>query len=649
MKVSGTGLRITTLAISIAVVTVLVYIPSLHNGFVNWDDQYYVYENTNIWKLNGESLLWMLTAYHASNWHPLTWLSHGTDYAIWGLNPLGHHLTSIVLHGLNTFLVVVVISCLVGIGGREGEEGVQGRAVMVGTVTGLLFGLHPLHVESVAWVSERKDVLYAFFYLLSILAYVRYARAEAGKRAVPYVVCLVLYVLSLMSKPMAVTLPVVLLILDVYPLGRTGLRGMVRSQWRVVVEKVPFFVLSIVSSILTVQAQEAGGALTPLQASGLWNRILVAIRSLVYYLYKIIWPHELVPFYPYPSEISLSAFPYFGSMILLIGFTALCIWFRKDQRIFSAASVYYVFTLLPVLGIIQVGGQGAADRYTYLPSLGPFLLISVAFVWVKEKINRRNLGENIHKMIFFISLMVILCILSILTIKQEAVWRDSISLWSAHLNKYTTVYKAYKSRAEAYMKIGNYHRAVEDLKRSIAIYPQYATSYTILGMAYERLGVSLQAIESYGKAIELNPQFYLAYNGRERAFQQVLKKSAEAVKSNPEDAAAYINRGTAHALMKNYQEALGDYNRAIRLNSQITAVYYNRGLVYSHMGDYQRAIKDFGTVLQNSPEDSDTYYRRGSALKELGEEEKAEKDFLTAAHLGHRGAREYLQSKGIGW
>jgi tetratricopeptide (TPR) repeat protein len=575
---------------------------------------------------------------------------------------MGHHLTSVLLHGLNTFLVVVLITRLVSFGRNDITTQIRNskpacrqarfeirNSLLAGAVTGLLFGVHPLHVESVAWVSERKDVLYAFFYLLSILAYVRYVGAEAGKRAVLYVVCFVLFVFSLLSKPMAVTLPVVLLILDVYPLGRTGVRELVRSQWRVMVEKVPFFALSIVSSILTLQAQEAGGALTPLQASGLWNRVLVAIRSLGDYLYKIIWPHELVPFYPYPSEISLSAIPYFGSMVLLIGFTVLCIWTRKEQRVFSAVSLYYIVTLLPVLGIIQVGEQRAADRYTYLPSLGPFLLLSVAFLWGKEKINRRKPGEIIHKIIPFIPLMIILCILSMLTIKQEAVWRDSISLWSAHLNKYTTVYKAYKNRAEAYMKIGNYHRAVEDLKRSIAIYPQYATSYTILGMAYERLGVSLQAIESYGKAIELNPRFYLAFNGRERAFQQVLKKSAEAIKNNPADAAAYINRGTAHALMKNYQEALGDFDRAIRLNPQITAVYYNRGLVYTHLGDYQRAITDFGTVLQNSPEDSDTYYRRGSALKELGEEEKAEKDLLTAARLGHGGAREYLQSKGIGW
>jgi hypothetical protein len=167
-----------------------------------------------------------------------------------------------------------------------------------------------------------------------------------------------------MSKPMAVTLPVVLLILDVYPLGRTRIKGMFTNQWRVMVEKAPFFVLALVSSILTVQAQEAGGALTPLKALGLGDRMLVAVRSLGFYLYRILWPHELVPFYPYPSEIKLSAFPFFGALILLICCTAACIWLWKRQKVFSVASVYYVVTLLPVLGIIQAGEQAAADRYT---------------------------------------------------------------------------------------------------------------------------------------------------------------------------------------------------------------------------------------------------------------------------------------------
>jgi tetratricopeptide (TPR) repeat protein len=442
---------------------------------------------------------------------------------------------------------------------------------------------------------------------------------------------------------------VVLLILDVYPLGRTGVRELVGSQWRVVVEKVPFFVLSIVSSILTVQAQEAGGALTSLQALGLGDRMLVAVRSLGFYLYRILWPHGLVPFYPYPSEITVSAFPFFGALILLISCAAACIWTWKRQKVLSVASVYYVVALLPVLGIIQAGEQAAADRYTYLPSLGPFLLLGLAFLWVKEKIYKKWKEKNLIRLLFSTFSMAILFALVVLTIKQEAVWRDSITLWSAHLNKYSTVYKAYKSRAEAYMKAGDYRKAVEDLKKSIVINPRYAASYGILGMAYERLDLSMQAIESYGKAIELKPQFSIAYYGRDRAFQKVLKKSEQVIMGNPGDAAAYINRGTAHALMKNFQEALEDFNRAIQLNPQITAVYYNRGLVYTHLGDYQRAITDFGTVLQQSPGDGETYFRRGAALMESGEEKKAERDLQTAARMGNRNAQSYLISKGIEW
>jgi hypothetical protein len=341
-------------------------VPALQNDFVNWDDPEYVYENEQIRSLGKESLRWMLTAYHASNWHPLTWLSHAVDYAIWGLNPLGHHLTSIIFHGLNTFLVVILITRLVSFGRNDMPAQTclpagkvrnskpacrQARfeirnSLLAGVVTGLLFGLHPLHVESVAWVSERKDVLYAFFYLLSILAYVRYVRAGQGKGAVPYGVCMVLFVCSLLSKPMAVTLPVVLLILDVYPLGRfTPLarkpgQGFLTGGYRTV-EKVPFFVLSIVSSILTVQAQGAGGALKSLQLHPLGERVLVSIRALLFYLFKMVWPNDLAPLYPYPAGVSLfDDIQYLGVVVLVIGITVFCFWQWRRQKVWAAVWAY---------------------------------------------------------------------------------------------------------------------------------------------------------------------------------------------------------------------------------------------------------------------------------------------------------------------
>jgi hypothetical protein len=242
----------------ISLITILVYLPALQNDFVNWDDNEYLYENPYIQSFNLTSIKWMLTSFHAANWHPLTWLSHTIDYAIWGLNPMGHHLTSIIFHGLNTFLVVILIGNLINLARNNNK---QNTSLIVGAVTGVLFGLHPIHVESVVWASERKDVLCAFFFLLSILAYLRYTSALKRKAGL-YVSCLVFFMLSLMSKPMAVTLPIVLLILDVYPLRRMKLRN-ITDSWRVIGEKVPFFVLSGISVVLT-------GILSPGRPSSGW-------------------------------------------------------------------------------------------------------------------------------------------------------------------------------------------------------------------------------------------------------------------------------------------------------------------------------------------------------------------------------------------
>jgi hypothetical protein len=593
-----------TILVIVPLLTLLVYIPALHNDFVNWDDQYYVYENQNIWTLDVQSLQWIFTVYHASNWHPLTWLSHAVDYAIWGLNPMGHHLTSIVLHGLNTLLVVVLITRLVQIGQGKGlsagtSEGTgEGRAVVAGAVTGLLFGVHPVHVESVAWVSERKDVLYAFFYLLSILAYVRYAGAEAGKRAVPYVVCLVLFVFSLLSKPMAVTLPVVLLILDVYPLGRT-IRGLFRGKKRLLVEKVPFFVFTIVSSILTVQAQEAGGALIHFKSQLLGYRVLVALHSLMFYLYKMVWPTGLVPFYPYPAEVSLFDIQYMGSVVMVVGITVFSIWMWRRQKVWAAVWMYYVVSLFPVLGIVQVGGQAAADRYTYMPGLGPFLLVGIGLALLKELSSKRWSYEKKEssdmraffflnkKAVIFIPPLFVLIILTVLTVQQIRVWKDSFTLWNAELNRFPKVSIAHRNLGAAYGVKENFEEALKYFDKSIELNPFDSLSYYNRGIIYGKSGLHDKAIEDFQEAIRLDPITAKFYN----------------------------NLGVAYGISGNFQEAITSFDRAVELDPSLANAYFHRGVTYIRIGLSENALRDF---------------RR-------------------AARLGEEGAQQYLQQRGMKW
>ncbi|MEE8574733.1 MAG: hypothetical protein V3T30_04900, partial [Thermodesulfobacteriota bacterium] len=375
-----------------AVVTFIVYLPTLQNGFVNWDDQGYVYNNPNIRILDIDFFRWALSTPVLGNWHPLTMLSHAVDYALFGLNPRGHHLTSIVLHSVNTILVFFLTFTLVN--NKKSGNAVMGNeslltARITALVTALLFGLHPLHVESVAWVSERKDLLYAFFYLLTLLTYLTYARGSAKNRVIPYASALILFTLSLLSKPMAVTLPVVLLLIDYYPLGRFRVHGPtgLKAYRRIFLEKIPFFLLSLIFTAITIETQKSAGALE-MEIAPFLERLLISLRGYGFYIYKSFIPVNLAQVYPYPDTIGLFKLEYLASIILIAIITLLSIkYVRKpnENKLFITLWAYFLVTLLPVIGLVQAGQQSAADRYTYLPGLAIFILIGLALSILYKK------------------------------------------------------------------------------------------------------------------------------------------------------------------------------------------------------------------------------------------------------------------------
>lgn len=353
------------LAGAVALLTILVYLPALRNGFVTWDDPFYVTDNLHIRSLGVNFFRWAFLDFSSGNWHPLAWLSHALDYAVWGLNPFGHHLTSILIHATNAFLVVFLSAKLINIWKARGKGGQQeasceGETLIAAGVAGLLFGLHPLHVESVVWVSERKDLLCTLFYLLSVIAYLSYGSAKDGRlfgfyRA--YFLSLLLFLLALASKPMAVSLPLILLVLDWHPLGRFRSP----AAWRrALAEKIPFLAASGFVAILTIYAQNAAGAMSGMQATSLETRIALVPGKLLLYLRKTAIPLHLSPFYPYPRLASLSTGDVF-SFLLIGGFTLFSIMTARRNKLWLAAWSYFVITLLPVVGIVQVGGQAIAD------------------------------------------------------------------------------------------------------------------------------------------------------------------------------------------------------------------------------------------------------------------------------------------------
>src|SRR5262245_12705628 len=344
----------------IAVITFFVYLGTLKNGFVNWDDEVYltaITQRPSMFGLNLRFFRWVFLNIVNANWHPITMLSLAFDDALWGRSPFGYHLTNIILHCVNTFLVFVLAQSL-----TDAIE--KSASITIPATTAVLFGIHPIHVESVAWVSERKDVLCAAFFLLSVISYVRYLR---GPRTTGlYVLCFGLFALSLMSKPMAITLPIVLVILDFYPFRRFE----TEKAKQILFEKLPFILLTICASIVAIYTQNAVGALEGTGQGPIIGRVITAARGYMFYLIKIALPFNLAPYYPRPSTIVLLDVATIFTVMAVMTITYFAISCYKRTALFSAVWFYYVVTLLPVIGIVQVGAQAAADRYTYLPSIG---------------------------------------------------------------------------------------------------------------------------------------------------------------------------------------------------------------------------------------------------------------------------------------
>jgi tetratricopeptide (TPR) repeat protein len=633
------------IAAAVSLITFIVYLPALRNEFVMWDDNRYVLENMHIRSWNAAFFKWAFFDFYASNWHPLTWLSHALDYAVWGLNPLGHHLANNILHAVNTFLVVLLTMHLIRMrketsGSIGPPEFLTERTILIAAgMTGLLFGLHPLHVESVAWVAERKDLLCALFFLLSIFQYSLFVRSTSNEPFQAklsllvsnkhYCFSLGSFALALMSKPMAVTLPVVLLLLDRYPFFKIQSLKTFRSA---LIGKLPFIVLSLISSLITVSAQQH--AMVPMDRAPMMTRVLVAIQSLAMYLWEMIWPLNLEPLYPYPKAVSLLSFTYLFPIVFVIAISVACLSISKSKRFLPTAWAYYVVTLLPVIGLVQVGPQSMADRYTYLPSLGPFLVMGLGAAWTSTKMSAVKRGGLIVRLLSAALALVIFAAAISITIKQIGLWKNGIIFWDyviekepgrfpfAYCNRGVVLKdmgrfdeairdydkaialnpsfdKAFYDRAVAFNKIGRVDRALADFDRAITLDPLYAPAYSQRGSLYLKMGVHDKAVSDYNKAISLDPLtadafFNLGvFYGRSGSYEIAINHLSKAISINPDNADYYSNRGAIYSLNGQRGLALDDLNKAIALNPDIGAVYYNRGVIYLNTERRVLALSDF--------------------------------------------------------
>ena len=621
------------IAASVALITFLVYLKSLQNDFTNWDDSIYIVNNPYISTFNIYFIKWAFFDFYAGNWHPLTWMSHALDYSIWGLNPSGHHLTNIILHSLNSSLVsllVIQLATTRKMSAKNSEaahEFLSNRTIIItGTVTGLLFGLHPLHVESAAWIAERKDLLCAFFFLLSITTYIYYAAEikKIGKEKTAslffsrkYLLAIGFFVLALLSKPMAVTLPFVLLILDWYPLRRIQ---STKTFWTAVIEKLPFIILSLISSALTILAQKTEGAMKLMVSFPLPARLLIASESLVSYLGKMLLPFNLSPFYPYPPQgASLLTAESIMAIVLVGGITASCLLIAGKRKIWLSVWGYYVVTLLPVLGIVQVGSQSMADRYTYLPSLGPFLIIGLTAAKVYDKASALKERKTIFNMAILFIASAVMVTISYRTIEQIDIWKNSFALWNYVIERGPSAPLPHNMLGNVYLSRNLTDRAIEQYRRALSLDPNFAEAQNNLGVAYLSKGQLDMAAEQFQTALKLKPDYAEAnYNfGMALQYKGQLDEAIEQYRITlglkPNYIDAHNNLGTAYASQGKTDQAIAEYQAALMLKPDYVNAHFNLGNAYASQGQTDKAIAEYQTVLRLKPD----FYEAGRRLDNL--------------------------------
>jgi protein O-mannosyl-transferase len=588
--------------------TLLAFWQVVHCDFINYDDPDYVSENIHL--RNGisiEGMRWAFTTTHAANWHPLTWISHMLDVQLFGLNPRGHHLMNLFFHIVNTLLLFLVLNRMT-------------KALWQSAFVAALFALHPLHVESVAWVSERKDVLSTLFWLLTMGAYLYYVEQLGLKR---YLAVIVFFSLGLMAKPMLVTLPFVLLLLDFWPLNRfenraaaTGRPAGLQHHWALMCpliwEKVPLLVLSALFSIITYLVQKQAGAVVPIEGIPLSGRVSNAFVSYIFYIDKMIWPADLALLYPHP--VSWPLWLVAGAALPIIAATTMAI--LKAQRFpwLAVGWLWYVGTLVPVIGLVQVGIQTRADRYSYIPLIGLFIIAA----WGVPELVK---GCRYRKEALAVSSAFILLCLFTITWTQAGYWQNNITLYDHTLSVTENNYMVFNNRGNTYLRLGNYSLAIQDYDRAIEIYHNFSMAYNNRGLAYGNLGKYTRAIEDFDRAVEIDPTYPMAY----------------------------YNRGNAYLELGNFNRAIENYDKAIAINSQIPLVYYIRGKAYGRSGNDARAIMDFDRAVELDPGYALAFYNRGMAYGKLGRYDHVSEDLITAARLGSEDAMKFLTNHGVNW
>lgn len=598
-------------ALALLLITALSLSPVLFNDFINLDDPQYVTTNPVVKELNGVNLKLIFTEPFVGNYQPLTMLSYLLEYNFFDGKAGAFHFFSLLFHLLNTLLVFFIFLKITG-------------NSLVAFITALLFGIHPLHVESVAWVSARKDLLYTLFFLASLWFYLSHVRQKDDSKRF-YVLSMLFFILSLLSKAQAVILPVTFFLAD-YLAGRKLSRN-------TVVEKVPFFALSLLFGALAYLIQKKSGAVQDFEYFSVAERLLFSCYGLLNYFYKTLLPINLSCFYPYPEtqdKINTN-WVYISPIILAVmGFVTWRYFRHSKEMLFGLG--FFMVTILLVLQLIPVGDAVMADRYTYLSSLGLFFIAGHYFSRFLEK--RRNQAAVVKG-----TGLAIAALLCILTFSRSKVWKDSITLYTDALSKYPAAI-IHNNLGVAYIDKKMDTEALEQFSQVVALKPNFPNGFKNRALTFEKLNDAENALKDFNSAVQYFPTEE-SYLNRARMFMKT-GKAEEAMNDfnkilsmNPNNVDAYYSRAQLYGNKGMMQQSLDDMNKVLSLRPDLPEGYGNRGIVLSMMGKFPEAIADFNKALELNPKAFNTYVNRSLAYKSMGNYQAALQDLLTAKQNGN--------------
>jgi len=635
------------LPLGLALVAMVVFLPGLDGAFLDWDDRENFLHNPHYRGLGIAQLRWMLTTSRTGHWIPLTWLTLAVDWRLWGMEPFGYHLTSLILHGAAGALLYLVAVRLLA----RAQPHASRLAVTLGAAAAaLLFAVHPLRAESVAWITERRDVLAGLLFLAATVAYLGRWSADGAPRprgGLRYLVCLILFAAALLAKSMTVTLPAVLLILDVYPLRRLGaaaggwLTPRTRAVW---LEKVPFLLLGAVAAAVVIAVNRATGNLSSMEQVGIVDRVAISAYSLVFYLGKTLLPLGLSPMYELPPMLEAWRWPFVGAMLLVVAITVVALARARRWPALLAAWAAYAVMLFPVSGLFQNGFQIAADRYTYLPCL-PWALLAGA--GITRLVAEDGLARRARAALAVTALVLV--VLGALSWQQTRVWHDTESLWRRALAVAPSSVP-HSNLGLVLARAGGTREAIPHYQEALRLRPAYAEAWNNLALAQAQLGDVTGAARSLAEAVRLKPRYSAAWSnlGMVRARQgqvgEAIAAYDEALRLAPDNADAHGNLGATLDAEGRSEEALRHLREAARLRPDSADAQGNLGIFYARRGDVTAAAGYFAEALRLRPESPEAHNNLGLALAQQGRIDVAAVHFQEAVRLrpGYREAQSNL-------